>query len=71
MATKLIVFLALAAAALVLPLAAGARPAPAGSIVFTSDRANGDRELYVINTDGSGLRRLTFQSTRAGATSAG
>jgi len=62
MATKVTVFLALAAAALVLPLAAGARPAPAGSIVFTSDRANGDRELYVVNTDGSGLRRLTFNS---------
>ena len=28
-------------------------------ILFTSDRAAGDFELYVIRSDGSGLRRLT------------
>lgn len=29
------------------------------AILFTSDRANGDFELYTIRPDGSGLRRLT------------
>jgi WD40-like Beta Propeller Repeat len=50
-----------AAAALILPFAATAAKAPAAhAIVFTSNRAQGDRELYIVNTDGSGLRRLTY-----------
>lgn len=39
-----------------------ARAAAAGPIVFVSTRANGSRELYVVNRDGSGLRRLTYNS---------
>ena len=31
-----------------------------GKIVFVSNRADGIRELYVVNRDGSGERRLTF-----------
>jgi WD40-like Beta Propeller Repeat len=55
---------AVAALAAVAPLSAGAaRPqAPAGAIVFTSVRSNDGRELYVVNRDGSGLRRLTFNT---------
>jgi hypothetical protein len=34
--------------------------ASAGQIVFASNRADGNRELYVVNGDGSGERRLTF-----------
>jgi hypothetical protein len=50
-----------AAAALALPLAATAAKAPtAHAIVFTSNRAQGNNELYVVNADGSGLRRLTY-----------
>ena len=45
--------------ALVAALAAAA-PAEAGDIVFASNRAEGDRELYVVSDDGSGERRLTF-----------
>jgi len=45
------------------PLSAAAKkPPPPGAIVFTSNRSNGDRELYVVNRDGSGLHRLTFNS---------
>jgi dipeptidyl aminopeptidase/acylaminoacyl peptidase len=60
-------FIPIAAAAFVaavVPLSAGAaRPAaPAGSIVFTSARSNEGRELYVVNRDGSDLRRLTFNT---------
>ena len=51
-----------ALAVLALPFAAQAKPQAGGTIVFASDRANGDRELYVVNRDGSGLRRLTFNS---------
>jgi Tol biopolymer transport system component len=56
------VLLGVALAALAVPLAATAKPAAPGAMVFTSNRANGDRELYVVNTDGSGLRRLTYNS---------
>jgi len=56
-------FSIIAAAALCLPLAAGAAKAPdVHAIVFTSNRAQGDRELYIVNSDGSGLRRLTYNS---------
>ena len=34
--------------------------ASAGQIVFASNRADGNRELYVVNGDGSGEHRLTF-----------
>jgi dipeptidyl aminopeptidase/acylaminoacyl peptidase len=37
-----------------------AAPAHAGDIVFTSNRAGVDTELYVVRDDGSGERRLTF-----------
>src|SRR5947208_16858700 len=54
---------ALALAALVVPLtAAAAKPQASGAIVFTSVRSNVGRELYVVNRDGSGLRRLTYNS---------
>jgi Tol biopolymer transport system component len=52
-----------AVAALALPLAAGATKAPdVHAIVFTSNRAGGDRELFVVGSDGTGLRRLTYNS---------
>ena len=62
MPKKAWLFSALATAALVLPSVAAAKPAAPGSIVFTSNRANGERELYVVNSDGSDLHRLTFNS---------
>lgn len=45
-----------------LVLAGSAGPATGGAqrIVFGSDRADGQRDLYVVNEDGSGERRLTF-----------
>jgi hypothetical protein len=52
-----------AAAALCVPLAAGAAKAPdVHAIVFTSNRVGGGRELFVVNSDGTGLRRLTYNS---------
>jgi TolB protein len=53
-----------AAVAAVLPLTAGATKPQAtpGAIVFTSVRGNAGRELYIVNADGSGLRRLTYNS---------
>jgi TolB protein len=62
MPKKAWLFSALATAALALASGAAAKPAAPGSIVFTSDRANGERELYVVNRDGSDLHRLTFNS---------
>ena len=41
----------------------GGGPPPgarSGQIVFASDRADGARELYVVERDGTGVRRLTF-----------
>ena len=32
---------------------------PTARIVFTSERDNGDREIYVMNADGTGQTRLT------------
>ena len=63
MFTRLVIVLA-AVAALVASSSSAATPRPAGvsAIVFTSTRDNGNRELYVVNRDGSGLRRLTFNS---------
>ncbi len=63
MFTRLVIVLA-AVAALVASSSSAAAPRPPGAsaIVFASNRDNGNRELYVINQDGSGLRRLTFNS---------
>ena len=41
---------------------ATAAPAGSGAIVFVSNRASGSRELYVVDRDGSGLRRLTYNT---------
>ena len=42
-------------------LAAGPRGGGGGGkIVFASNRADGERELYVVDADGSGEHRLTF-----------
>jgi len=49
----------LLAAALLFP--AGALAA-GGKVVFASNRADGDRELYVVNGDGTGEHRLTFNN---------
>jgi Tol biopolymer transport system component len=48
------------AAALLCPAAAVAAPGPSGQIVFSSDRAGSGRDLYLVNRDGGGLQRLTF-----------
>lgn len=61
-AVRLAVACAGLAIAAVVALSAAAGP-PAGhgqKIVFGSNRAAGQRDLYVVNEDGSGLRRLTF-----------
>jgi hypothetical protein len=51
------------AAALALPVAAtAAKPAQQHPVVFVSDRANGNVQLYSVNTDGTGYRRLTYDS---------
>ena len=50
----------LLAAALLLP--ARAAWAAGGTIVFASNRADGDRELYVVGVDGKGEHRLTFNN---------
>jgi TolB protein len=39
---------------------AGGRGEGGGKVVFASNRADGSRELYVVNADGSGEHRLTF-----------
>lgn len=52
------VTVALASAALL--VAAAPAWASTGKIVFASNRADGDRELYVVNVDGAGEHRLTF-----------
>src|SRR5580765_2532246 len=68
---KLAIILAAVAmvAAVVASAASAAAPPPAApptaavsAIVFVSNRDNGNRELYVVNRDGSGLRRLTYNS---------
>ena len=49
-----------AVAALAVPFAAGATPAPSGStIAFLSNRGGGS-DVYAIGADGSGLHRLTY-----------
>jgi TolB protein len=60
---KLVIVLAAVAAVVASATSAAMPPAAGGSaIVFVSNRDNGNRELYVINRDGSGLRRLTYNS---------
>jgi hypothetical protein len=49
-------------ATVALALAAPLLAAPSGKVVFVSNRTSGDRELYVVNPDGSALRRLTFNT---------
>jgi TolB protein len=51
---------AVLAVALLSSGAAFASSAQGGQIVFASDRAGGGRDLYLVNRDGSGERRLTF-----------
>ncbi len=58
-AMRLLTFGLVVAAALVAAATAGAH-AGGGKLVFGSNRAEGTRELYVVNGDGSGQRRLTF-----------
>jgi dipeptidyl aminopeptidase/acylaminoacyl peptidase len=48
------------AAALLSAAAAYAGPARNGQIVFASNRAGDGRDLYLVNRDGTGERRLTF-----------
>lgn len=61
-AVRLAVACAGLAVAAIVALSASAGP-PAGQghkVVFGSNRADGQRDLYVVNEDGSGLRRVTF-----------
>jgi len=46
--------------ALALLVAAPPALGATGKIVFASNRADGNRELYIVNADGSGEHRLTF-----------
>jgi TolB protein len=46
--------------ALALLVAAPPALGATGKIVFVSNRADGNRELYIVNADGSGEHRLTF-----------
>ena len=47
----------IATAVVALTAAAGA---DAAQIVFSSNRADGERELFVVDGDGSGEHRITF-----------
>jgi Leucine-rich repeat (LRR) protein/Tol biopolymer transport system component len=44
-------------------------PTPTGKIVFYSQDANGDYEIYIMNADGSNRTQLTFDSANDGAPS--
>jgi TolB protein len=57
---RLFVGAAVLAVALLSSGAAFASSAYGVQIVFASDRAGGDRDLYLVNRDGTGERRLTF-----------
>jgi Tol biopolymer transport system component len=48
------------AATVALAAAAGPPPGHGQKIVFGSNRADGQRDLYTVYEDGTGLRRLTF-----------
>jgi Tol biopolymer transport system component len=58
---KLGVFVALAVVACALAGSAGSFAGANGKILFLSNRS-GDREIYLIDRDGTGLRRLTFNN---------
>jgi hypothetical protein len=61
MCTKLVFAAIAATAALAVPLAAGATPAPGGStIVFLASRDSLGTDVFTIGADGSGLHRLTY-----------
>jgi Tol biopolymer transport system component len=51
---------AVLAAVAALSAAAGPPPGHGQKVVFGSNRADGQRDLYVVNEDGTGERRLTF-----------
>ena len=55
-----IIGLIAAASSLAFAAVALASPSQSGQIVFASDRAGDGRDLYLVNRDGSGERRLTF-----------
>jgi len=55
-----LVFAVLLAVVVLLPAATAAKSGHGGTIVFGSNRDAGQRDLYVVNEDGSGERRLTF-----------
>jgi hypothetical protein len=55
----------LASLSAVAPAGAADHGSAAAPIVFTSNRASGIRELYVVNADGSGEHRLTFNHLNA------
>ena len=59
---RAVVLLVFASAMLSICVGASADPSPARGqkIVFGSNRADGQRDLYTVNEDGSGERRLTF-----------
>ena len=61
---RIVVLIAVGVAALT--AAAGA---DAAQIVFSSDRADGVRELYVVDRDGSGEHRITFNDYGSGSRS--
>src|SRR6476660_8591990 len=55
---KLVAPTALAAATLAIAAGAGAAPKASSEIAFSSNRS-GDTEIYTMNPDGTGVRRLT------------
>ena len=59
--------LAAASVALVLAASAAGSHVRNGKIVFVSNRADGISELYVVNRDGTGERRLTFNDLTEGS----
>jgi Tol biopolymer transport system component len=58
---KALTALAVVAGVLAVPLAAGAAAPSSRAIAFVSTRS-GSNQIYVVNTDGSGLRRLTYNN---------
>ena len=57
------IVLVIVSAVLIKPVSSGTFPGTNGKIVFSSNR-DGNYEIYVINTDGSGLRRVTNHPER-------
>lgn len=56
------IFIAMLLALIVIRPTEAAFPGTNGEIVFTSDRAGGDYEIYAANSDGTSPRRLTFHT---------